>query len=135
MRDMNKSPGNGFTLIELMVVVLVAAILAGFAVPSYQNYVLRSGRTDATVALLKLAAAQEKFYLQNGVYAPEQPQTFPGHPIGHGRVSHRHPVDQPQLKHKVEILLQLEEAHVGAVHYLGLAGFAQPQDVGHYLNT
>ena len=64
---MRKSNG-GFTLIELMIAVVIVAILASIAVPSYRNYVLRSHRVEATAALLKVAAAQEKFYLQNNTY-------------------------------------------------------------------
>jgi type IV pilus assembly protein PilE len=59
---------RGFTLIELMIALVIVAILAGIAVPSYRNYVLRSHRVEATAALLKVAAAQEKFYLQNNTY-------------------------------------------------------------------
>jgi type IV pilus assembly protein PilE len=59
-------------LIELVVVVAIIGILASIAVPSYRNYVLRSQRTDATTALLKLAAAQEKFYLQNNTYTADE---------------------------------------------------------------
>lgn len=59
----------GITLIELMVVIVVVAVLAAIAVPTYRNYTLRAQRTDATAALLRIAAAQEKFYLQNNTYA------------------------------------------------------------------
>jgi type IV pilus assembly protein PilE len=59
---------RGFTLIELMIALVIVAILAGIAVPSYRNFVLRSHRIEATAALLKVAAAQEKFYLQNNTY-------------------------------------------------------------------
>lgn len=65
---MNRSKMQGVTLIELMVVVLVVGILASIAVPSYRAYLLRSHRVEATAALLNLAAAQEKFYLQNNTY-------------------------------------------------------------------
>ena len=65
---------HGVTLIELMIVVVIVAILASIAVPSYRNYVIRSQRTDATAALLRLAAAQEKFYLQNNTYASNASQ-------------------------------------------------------------
>ena len=65
---MNRSQSKGFTLIELMVVVLVAGILAVIAVPSYRAFLLRSHRVEATAALLKLSAAQEQFYLQNNTY-------------------------------------------------------------------
>lgn len=60
---------KGVTLIELMIVIVVVAILASIAVPSYRQYVLRTHRTEAKTALLNLAAAQEKFYLQNNTYA------------------------------------------------------------------
>jgi type IV pilus assembly protein PilE len=60
---------KGVTLIELVVVVAIVALLASIAVPTYRNYLLRSHRVEAKAALLNLAAAQEKFYLQNNSYA------------------------------------------------------------------
>jgi type IV pilus assembly protein PilE len=58
----------GFTLIEMMVVVVIIGILASIAYPSYQNYVLRSGRTDARDALLNIAQQLERHYTQNNSY-------------------------------------------------------------------
>jgi type IV pilus assembly protein PilE len=62
---------SGFTLIEAMIVVVVLAILAAIAVPSYRSYLLRAQRTEATAALLRAAAAQEKFFLQQNRYASD----------------------------------------------------------------
>jgi type IV pilus assembly protein PilE len=62
---------HGFTLMELMIVVVVIGILASIAVPSYRQYVLRTNRTDATTMLLRIQAAQEKFFLQNNQYASD----------------------------------------------------------------
>ena len=59
---------RGFSLIELMIAMVIVAILAAIAIPGYRNYVMRVNRNDATAALLKIAAAQEKFYLQNNTY-------------------------------------------------------------------
>ena len=64
-------PQRGVTLIELIVVVVIIGILAAVAVPSYRQYVIRSQRTDGTQALLALATAQEKFYLQCNTYATD----------------------------------------------------------------
>ena len=59
---------RGVTLIELMIVIVVVAVLASIAVPNYRQYVLRTHRTEAKAAVLSVAAAQEKFYLQNNTY-------------------------------------------------------------------
>jgi type IV pilus assembly protein PilE len=61
----------GITLLELLMVVVIVAILAGIAVPTYRSYTLRAQRSDATAALLRVAAAQEKFYLQNNTYTTD----------------------------------------------------------------
>jgi type IV pilus assembly protein PilE len=61
---------SGFTLVELMIVVTIAAILIGVAVPAYQSQVRHSRRTDAKTALLDLAGREEKFLtLQNSYTA------------------------------------------------------------------
>lgn len=65
----NRRLHRGMTLIELLIVVVVISVLLSIAVPSYRQYVLRSHRVEAKSALLNLAAAQEKFYLQNDTYA------------------------------------------------------------------
>lgn len=59
---------KGFTLIELMVVVVVVAILAAVAMPNYQSYVLRSHRTVAINALLDLGSRQARYYTTNNTY-------------------------------------------------------------------
>jgi len=53
---------QGFTLIELMIVVAIIGIIAAIAYPSYQDSVNRTQRTDATTTLSRLAAAQERYY-------------------------------------------------------------------------
>lgn len=64
-----KSLQRGVTLIELVVVMIIVGVLAAIAIPTYRQYVLRSQRSDAKDALLALATAQEKFYLQCNTYA------------------------------------------------------------------
>jgi type IV pilus assembly protein PilE len=53
---------KGFTLIELMIVVVVMGILAAIAYPSYTRFIVESRRTDAQVALTQMAALQEKLF-------------------------------------------------------------------------
>jgi type IV pilus assembly protein PilE len=59
---------KGFTLVELMIVVAIVAILSAIAYPSYQEYVLRSRRTEAQSLLNEAAARQERWRAQNGTY-------------------------------------------------------------------
>ena len=60
---------RGFTLVELMIAIAVIGILAAVAYPSYVNQLRQSRRTDAKIALLDLAARQERFFSVNNVYA------------------------------------------------------------------
>ena len=60
---------RGFTLIELMVVLAVAAILSAVAFPSYQSQVAKGRRADAKQALLELAQKLERFNTERGTFA------------------------------------------------------------------
>lgn len=60
-----RKASKGFTLMEVMIVVAIVAILAAIAIPSYQNYVIRSKRGDAMGALLSAAQAVERFKTAN----------------------------------------------------------------------
>lgn len=59
---------NGFTLIEVMVVVMIIGILAAIAYPSYQEYVLRGYRSEGMALLNEAAARQERYYSQTNSY-------------------------------------------------------------------
>ncbi|MGR8952981.1 MAG: type IV pilin protein [Gammaproteobacteria bacterium] len=64
-----KNTTAGFTLIELMVTVAIVSILAMVALPSYNEYVMKSRRSDAKAALLDLQIKQEKYRANCPQYA------------------------------------------------------------------
>lgn len=59
---------KGFTLIELMVVVVLASILVTVGYGSYSGQLIKGRRADAHTALLRAAALQEQYLAQNGAY-------------------------------------------------------------------
>ncbi|MBT8103438.1 MAG: type IV pilin protein [Gammaproteobacteria bacterium] len=59
---------RGVTFMELMIVVVIVGILTAIAFPNYREYVTRAKRSEAKAAVLKCAANQEKFYLQNQAF-------------------------------------------------------------------
>lgn len=59
---------RGFTLIELMIVLVIVGVLMGIAVPTYSNYKLKANRSDAFTMLNEIMQAQERFAVDNGTY-------------------------------------------------------------------
>lgn len=59
---------KGFTLIELMIVLVIISVIMAYAIPSYRDYVLRSKRSEAHNALVNIASLQERYYANNNRY-------------------------------------------------------------------
>lgn len=59
---------NGFTLIELMVVVVILAILTAIAIPSYQAYARRANASQAQQEIQRLATELERWKSRNFNY-------------------------------------------------------------------
>ena len=60
---------QGFTLIELMIVVAIIGVLAAIAYPSYQQYVIKSKRTDMMSEMQNIASEIESRKLVQGRYS------------------------------------------------------------------
>jgi type IV pilus assembly protein PilE len=59
---------RGFTLIELLITVAIMGILATIAYPSYNDFVVRSNRSEAPRELVRLANLQEQFFVDSRAY-------------------------------------------------------------------
>lgn len=59
---------QGFTLIELMIVVAIIGILAGIAMPAYNQYIIKSARAQAKAAVLNMSQMEERFFTNNASY-------------------------------------------------------------------
>ena len=60
----------GFTLIEVMMVVVITALLLMIALPAYQQQLQKTRRSLARAELLEVMARQEQYFLNHRQYAP-----------------------------------------------------------------
>lgn len=60
---------RGFTLIEVVIAVVIVAILASVALPSYLEHIRKSRRVDAQTAMFELTQFMERYYTTHNSYS------------------------------------------------------------------
>jgi type IV pilus assembly protein PilE len=63
-----KTRTRGFTLIEVLIVVVIIGILTAIAIPSYTQYMRRAARHQAEATMLNLSQMEERYYTNNYTY-------------------------------------------------------------------
>ena len=63
-----KNKTNGFTLIELMIVIAIIGIVAAIAIPAYSGYIATARMAEAKNNIAALKLAEEEFFLENNRY-------------------------------------------------------------------
>lgn len=82
MNNMKRNVQQGFTLIELMIVIAIVAILVALAVPAYKDYTIRAKVTEcvngAAVPKLNISEYRETV----GIYPPDADEAGTAAPAG-----------------------------------------------------
>lgn len=60
---------RGFTLIEVMIVIVIIGVLTAIALPNYRSHMINSNRATAQAEMMAIASKEEQYLLANRTYA------------------------------------------------------------------
>lgn len=63
----------GFSLVEVLIVLVIITVLALMIMPAYQHYIVRSNRSDAIKSILFTQLSEEKHRTNHPAYYPQSP--------------------------------------------------------------
>jgi type IV pilus assembly protein PilE len=112
LRRSSCAPGGaaGFTLLEMVTVLVIAAILYFVALPGYQHAVLKSGRAAARGILLEVMTRQEEYFINHKHYAVALAELGLPQPLYINRQAEA--VEQARAAYQVDLVLE-DEVFVG----------------------
>ncbi len=70
--SVRKKPARGFTLIELMIVIVIVAVLTLIAYPAYQSFTVKANRAEAKSYLMDVAQKQQLYFNDTRTYAADE---------------------------------------------------------------
>jgi type IV pilus assembly protein PilE len=70
--SVRKKPARGFTLIELMMVVVIVGVLTLIAYPAYQSFTVKANRAEAKSYLMDVAQKQQLYFSDTRTYAADE---------------------------------------------------------------
>jgi type IV pilus assembly protein PilA len=74
MNKYNKYPAKGFTLVEIMIVVVIIGLLAAMAIPAFNKVRYASRQKAITNNLRQISAAAQQYLLEQGASAVNETQ-------------------------------------------------------------
>ena len=81
-KAVSRGPSAGFTLVELMMVIIIVGVLISIGLPAYQDQTVRAARAGAKAEMLEIAVRQKQFLMSNRAYVakgdPDTPGTLEG---------------------------------------------------------